>query len=197
MGRTFGRIRRFFESFRIRHGLPKLAKSVFGRGNAFRRTVADQRIGSEASRTDDVARDGEHFFSKIERELSGNEASGFFARFGHEGTVGKACDQRVADGKMVRHGSGARSKSRDDRPSRTYDRIEKLPIRARIIDVDSCPDERESGSSGRHCRGVGFGVDSCCSAGDDGRTMADEGRNEAFGHFFPVRGSLSRANDRN
>lgn len=97
---------------------------------------------------------------------------------------------------MVRHRSDARCECRYHRSSGVHYGIEKLPVGTRVIDVDARPDERESGSSGCHGRGMRFGVDSCRTAGNDGRTVAHESRNETLGNFFSVWRSLSRSHDR-
>ena len=191
-----GRNRRIVMTFRTRHELRKFTEDVVGRGYALGRTVANERIRSKASRADDVARDGEHFLSKIEGEFGGDEASGFFARLRHERSVGIAGDERVADGKMVRHGSRARSESRNYRAARGHDRIEQVSVGTGIIDVYSCSYERDGRSSSGQCGGMRFGIDSCGTARNDDRTMANEGRNETFGHLFAVRRSLSRTDDR-
>lgn len=97
-----------------RQSILEFAKHVIRRRNAFRGTVADERIRAKTPGAQYVSRDCEHLFSKIEGELGRNEASGFFRSLGYERTVGKTGYQGVANGKMVRHRSSSGSEGGDD-----------------------------------------------------------------------------------
>ena len=70
----------------------EFANDVLRSGDAFRETVADERIGSKASGTKDVSGHGENLLSEIEGDLGGNEASRRQSGFGDERAVGIAGD---------------------------------------------------------------------------------------------------------
>lgn len=143
----------------------KFANHVFRRRNALRRAVADERIRAEAPRAQDVSRNREHLFSEIEGEFRRDETAGFFRRLGYERTVGKTSHQRVSDGKMVCHRSGARSESGNDGAARLDDRVEKSAVRPGVIDIDARSDERDGNAARFDGREMGGGIDSRGSSG--------------------------------
>lgn len=169
----------------------EFANDVFRGGDAFRKTVADERIGSKASGTKDVSGHGENLLSEIEGELGGNEASRRQSGFSDERAVGIAGDQGVADGKMVRERSGSGRKRGDDGSRRIRDRVEKPGVGAGVVDIDARSDERDGRSTGFQSGQMGRGIDSRSPSGNDRRAVADEIPHETGSHFFAVRRSLS------
>ena len=157
--------------------------------------VADEHVGPSAVRAVDITRNGEHIAPLLQREIGGDERAAAHRRFHDARSAGKAADNAVAAGKVLRLRRIKRRKFADDSPGRSYI-VNEQRIGRGIIDVDRRTQHTDAWLAREQRAPGGGAVHAERHAGNNAAAVRSNLLPKAGRHIDPVGARLSRAHDR-